>query len=196
MKKKLVFATGNRHKVTEVQEIIGDRYEILSLKDIGCAEDIPETAPDLTGNALLKARFVKDHFGFDCFAEDTGLEVDALAGAPGVYSARYAGPGKAAEDNLALLLKNLEGIQQRGAQFRTVIALLLNGETHTFEGMVRGSIARSPSGNGGFGYDPVFLPIGNSLTFAEMTATEKHAISHRGKAVAKLLDFLDRATDG
>jgi XTP/dITP diphosphohydrolase len=196
MKKKLVFATGNRHKVAEVQEIIGDRYDILSLKDIGCEEDIPETAPDLKGNALLKARFVKDRFGYDCFAEDTGLEVDALGGAPGVYSARYAGPGKDSSDNMALLLKNLSGIHQRGAQFRTVIALILYGETHTFEGTVRGTIAHQPSGNGGFGYDPVFLAVGNSLTFAEMAASEKHAISHRGKAVVQLLDFLERTMDG
>ncbi len=196
MKKKLVFATGNRHKVAEVQEIIGDRYDILSLKDIGCEEDIPETAPDLKGNALLKARFVKDRFGYDCFAEDTGLEVDALGGAPGVYSARYAGPGKDSSDNMALLLKNLSGIHQRGAQFRTVIALILYGETYTFEGTVRGTIAHQPSGNGGFGYDPVFLAVGNSLTFAEMAASEKHAISHRGKAVVQLLDFLERTMDG
>ena len=196
MKKKLVFATGNRHKVAEVQEIIGDRYDILSLKDIGCEEDIPETAPDLKGNALLKARFVKDRFGYDCFAEDTGLEVDALGGAPGVYSARYAGPGKDSSDNMALLLKNLSGIHQRGAQFRTVIALILYGETHTFEGTVRGTITHQPSGNGGFGYDPVFLAVGNSLTFAEMAAAEKHAISHRGKAVVQLLDFLERTMDG
>lgn len=196
MKKKLVFATGNSHKVSEVQEIIGDRYEILSLKDIGCEEDIPETEPDLEGNALLKARFVKERFGLDCFAEDTGLEVQALGGAPGVYSARYAGPDKDSAANTALLLKNLEGVQERSARFRTVIALLLYGKTYTFEGTVGGAIAHRPSGSGGFGYDPVFLPHGNSRTFAEMNASEKHAISHRGKAVEQLIAFLARAMDG
>ena len=191
MKKKLVFATGNRHKVAEVREIVGDRYEILSLADIGCTEEIPETAPDLEGNALLKARFVLEHFGLDCFAEDTGLEVAALQGAPGVFSARYAGPGKSARENTALLLRNLEGSPVREAQFRTVVALLLKGETRLFEGVVKGEIAQSPSGEGGFGYDPVFIPSGFPCTFAEMSPETKNAISHRGKAVSQLLKYLE-----
>jgi XTP/dITP diphosphohydrolase len=190
MKKKLVFATGNPHKVSEVRKIIGDRYEILSLEDIGCVEDIPETAPDLAGNALLKAQFVLEHFGLDCFAEDTGLEVIALNGAPGVYSARYAGPGRSAAENTALLLHNLKGVPNREAQFRTVIALLMKGKTHFFEGKVEGVIAPAASGEGGFGYDPVFVPNGFSCTFAEMGPEAKNAISHRGKAVEQLLQFL------
>lgn len=190
MKEKLVFATGNPHKVSEVQNIVGDKYEILSLGDIGCTEDIPETAPDLEGNALLKAQFVKERFGLDCFAEDTGLEVTVLNGAPGVYSARYAGPGRNSAENTALLLRNLEGIQNREAQFRTVIALLINGETHFFEGKAEGAIATAAFGKGGFGYDPVFVPNGYSCTFAEMDPEAKNAISHRGKAVAQLLHFL------
>lgn len=190
MKEKLVFATGNPHKVSEVQNIVGDKYEILSLGDIGCTEDIPETAPDLEGNALLKAQFVKERFGLDCFAEDTGLEVTVLNGAPGVYSARYAGPGRNSAENTALLLRNLEGIQNREAQFRTVIALLINGETHFFEGKAEGAIATAAFGKGGFGYDPVFVPNGYSCTFAEMGPEAKNAISHRGKAVAQLLHFL------
>lgn len=190
MKEKLVFATGNPHKVSEVRNIIGDKYEILSLEDIGCADDIPETAPDLKGNALLKAQFVKEQFGLDCFAEDTGLEVTALHGAPGVYSARYAGPGRDSAENTALLLHNLEGKVNREAQFRTVIALLINGETHFFEGKAEGTIAAAASGKGGFGYDPVFVPNGFSCTFAEMDPVAKNAISHRGKAVAQLLHFL------
>ncbi|MFZ4428096.1 MAG: RdgB/HAM1 family non-canonical purine NTP pyrophosphatase [Saprospiraceae bacterium] len=193
MKKKLVFATGNRHKVAEVREIVGDRYEILSLADIGCTEEIPETAPDLEGNALLKARFVQEHFGLDCFAEDTGLEVAALQGAPGVFSARYAGPGRSARENTALLLRNLEGSPVREAQFRTVIALLLKGETRLFEGVVKGEIALSPSGEGGFGYDPVFVPSGFPCTFAEMGPEAKNTISHRGIAVSQLLKYLEEA---
>lgn len=193
MKEKLVFATGNRHKLAEVREIVGSKYAILSLEDIGCTEEIPETAPDLEGNALLKARFVLEQFGLDCFAEDTGLEVAALGGAPGVYSARYAGPAKSTEENTALLLRNMDGVAAREAQFRTVIALLLKGKTHLFEGTVKGTIANSPAGSRGFGYDPVFVPEGFSCTFAEMEPEAKHAISHRGKAVAQLLQFLAKA---
>ena len=188
--KTLLFATGNPHKVKEVREILAERYEVKSLHDIGCQEDIPETAPTLEGNALLKARYVVDRYGMDCFAEDTGLEVDALGGAPGVFSARYAGEDKNPQANMSLLLKNLEEQPNRNAQFRTVIALCLEGKEFLFEGIVRGVIAKIPSGEGGFGYDPVFVPEGYSQSFAQIPAEEKNRISHRGKAVSKLLEFL------
>lgn len=188
--KTLLFATGNPHKVKEVREILAERYEVKSLHDIGCQEDIPETAPTLEGNALLKARYVVDRYGMDCFAEDTGLEVDALGGAPGVFSARYAGEDKNPKANMSLLLKNLEEQPNRNAQFRTVIALCLEGKEFLFEGIVRGVIAKIPSGEGGFGYDPVFVPEGYSQSFAQIPAEEKNRISHRGKAVSKLLEFL------
>jgi XTP/dITP diphosphohydrolase len=188
--KTLLFATGNPHKVKEVREILAEWYDIKSLQDIGCQEDIPETAPTLEGNALLKARYIVGQYGMDCFAEDTGLEVDALGGAPGVFSARYAGEDKNPQANMALLLKNLEGQSNRKAQFRTVIALCLEGKEFLFEGIVRGTIAGAPAGEGGFGYDPVFVPEGFAQSFAQMPAEEKNQISHRGRAVAKLLEFL------
>lgn len=186
----LIFATGNRHKVQEVREILAGAFDIRSLEDIGCTEDIPETADTFEGNALLKARYVAQHFNMDCFAEDTGLEIDALDGAPGVYSARYAGIDKDSTANIQLVLKNLAGQTNRKAQFRTVIALILHGEELKFEGIVRGHIAESPSGTGGFGYDPIFIPEGYDQTFGELPAETKHAISHRGRAMHKLLEFL------
>lgn len=187
----IVFATNNAHKLAEIRRIVGDKFRILSLKEIGCEEDIPETAPTLEGNALMKARYIKEHYGYDCFADDTGLMVDALGGAPGIYSARYAGPGHDSAANMSLLLKNLEGVTDRSARFITVIALILDGKEMTFEGRVEGEILTEPKGTDGFGYDPVFKPSESSVTFAEMSADAKNAISHRGRATARLLDYLN-----
>lgn len=189
--KKLVFATNNEHKLSELRQIIGGSFELLSLSDIGCHDDIPETADTLEGNALQKARWVKERYGYDCFADDTGLEVDALGGQPGVYSARFAGPGHDSKANMAKLLAMLEGEENRRARFRTVIALIKGGETHLFEGIVDGEIMKFPSGSEGFGYDPVFRPEGWEMTFAEATPDEKNAVSHRGRAVAKLIAYLN-----
>lgn len=189
--KKFVFATNNAHKLEEVKAIIGTKIEILGLKDIGCQADIPETADTLEGNALLKARFVYNKYGCDCFADDTGLEVEALDGAPGVYSARYAGEGHNSEANMRKLLHELEGADNRRARFRTVFALILNGKEHLFEGIVNGQIAPSRRGTAGFGYDPVFIPDGQALTFAEMDSALKNSISHRALAVKKLCKFLN-----
>lgn len=231
---KLVFATNNAHKLKEVRQILGDDFEVLGLADIGCHEDIPETAETLEGNALQKARYVLEHYGIDCFADDTGLEVRALHGAPGVYTARYAelfstpsnlptpsdsllssnppfpsdlplaarvgGAGFSpahstplshdSEANMRLLLHNLENKSDRHARFRTVFALLYKGEQHLFEGIVEGEILRQRQGNEGFGYDPVFQPEGYTTSFAQMTAEAKNAISHRGLATQKLVEFL------
>lgn len=189
---EIVFATNNQHKLAELRRIVGDRYRILSLADIGCHEDIPETADTLEGNALQKARYIRDHYGYDCFADDTGLMVDALDGAPGVYSARYAGPVHDSAANMRLLLANMEGKTDRSARFVTVIALILGGREMTFEGRVEGEILTSPEGDGGFGYDPVFRPEGREVSFAMMSADNKNAISHRGRATARLIDYLDR----
>lgn len=186
----IVFATNNEHKLHEIRMMIGDRYDVLSLSDINCHDDIPETASTLEGNALLKARYVKHKYGFDCFADDTGLEVDSLGGAPGVYSARYAGPGHDSEANMRLLLDNMKGVTDRSAHFRTVIALLLGDKEVIVDGVVNGEITTDPSGQNGFGYDPVFRPAGGSETFAEMTDSEKNAISHRRRAVEALLNKL------
>lgn len=186
----IVFATNNQHKLEEIRRIVGGKFRILSLKEIGCEEDIPETADTLEGNALMKARFVKEHYGYDCFADDTGLMVDALGGAPGVYSARYAGPGHDSAANMELLLKNLDGVTERSARFVTVIALILNGQEMTFEGRIEGEILTVPAGTSGFGYDPVFKPTESSVSFAEMSADAKNAISHRGRATAKLMTYL------
>lgn len=230
--RSLVFATNNAHKLQEVRQILGGRFEVLGLADIGCTEDIPETADTLDGNALQKARYVKEHYGLDCFADDTGLEVTALNGAPGVYTARYAelfykdnenvtakhlhnenatakhlhnenasavgGAGFSpahflshdSNANMTLLLHNLENITDRSARFRTVIALIYKGEEHLFEGICTGTILRERHGSEGFGYDPVFQPSGYDRCFAEMTADEKNAISHRGRATQKLVEFL------
>ena len=187
---KLVFATHNEHKLHEVAAILGNEYELLSLKDIGCNEEIPETGNTLEENALQKAQYVKDHFGYDCFADDTGLEVSALGGQPGIYSARYAGPGHKQGDNRRLLLANMKGIEDRKAQFRTVIALIINGETLFFEGTIKGSITINEYGTGGFGYDPIFVPEGYTKTFSEMGDEIKNTISHRARAVSKLVSFL------
>lgn len=171
---------------------MGDRIEILSLADISCNDDIPETADTLEGNALIKARWVKDRYGYDCFADDTGLEVKALDGRPGVYSARYAGSGHDSQANMDLLLKQLKGVSDRRARFRTAIALIIGDDEHIFEGIVNGEITELASGHSGFGYDPVFRPQGYKQTFAEMKAEDKNKISHRGHAVARLIEYLKK----
>lgn len=190
--KKIVFATNNQHKLDEVKKITEGLTEIVSLSEINCFDDIPETADTLEGNALQKARYVKEKFGFDCFADDTGLEVEALDNAPGVYSARYAGPDHNSESNMKLLLKNMEGITNRNARFRTVIALLMDGKEYLFDGIVEGVIIDEKRGNSGFGYDPVFVPNGYNETFAQLGSDIKNNISHRAKAVLKLHDFLTK----
>ena len=190
--RSIVFATNNPNKIREVKALLGQQYEFLSLTDVGCEEEIPETSPTIPGNALQKARYLHENYQKDCFSEDTGLEIDALDGAPGVITARYAGPERDAQANMNKLLKELEGKENRGAQFRTVIALIIDGQEHLFEGIVRGQIAHKQQGEGGFGYDPVFIPEGHEITFAEMSAAEKNAISHRGRAVAKLQAFLQQ----
>jgi XTP/dITP diphosphohydrolase len=187
---KIVFATNNPNKLKEIQALIPNGIEILSLKEIGCTEDIPETGTTLEANAFQKAHYLKKHYGYDCFADDTGLEVESLNGAPGVYSARYAGPERSAEANMAKILDKLKGTENRKAQFRTAIALILNGEEQLFEGMVEGHICEAKQGEEGFGYDPIFLPENDQRSFAQMTMDEKGAISHRGRAVRKLVDFL------
>ena len=188
--RKLIFATNNAHKLGEVQALLGDAFTLVTLRECGITEDIPETADTLEGNALQKARYVYEKTGLECFADDTGLEVDALGGAPGVHSARYATDGHDFAANNRLLLKNLEGVTDRTARFRTVIALILDGVEYTFEGRVEGTIATAESGSEGFGYDPLFVPSGEIITFAQMSAEAKNAISHRGRAVAKLVNFL------
>lgn len=190
--KKIVFATNNQHKLDEVKKITEGLTEIVSLSEINCFDDIPETADTLEGNALQKARYVKEKFGFDCFADDTGLEVEALDNAPGVYSARYAGPDHNSESNMKLLLKNMEGVTNRNARFRTVIALLMDGKEYLFDGIVEGVIIHEKRGNSGFGYDPVFVPNGYNETFAQLGSDIKNNISHRAKAVLKLHDFLSK----
>lgn len=191
---KLVFATNNRHKLEEVQQITSGITEIVSLADINCQDDIAETADTLEGNALLKARYVKEKFGFDCFADDTGLEVEALDNAPGVYSARYAGPGHDAEANMQKLLQAMKGKVNRKARFRTVIALILDGKEYLFEGVVNGSISEEKRGTSGFGYDPVFVPESYTQSFAEMGNEIKNTISHRAETVKKLSTFLSAYT--
>lgn len=190
MKRKLVFATNNLHKLQEISNIIGNDLDIVSLHDIGCHEDIPETANTLEGNALLKAQYIKEHYGYDCFADDTGLEVEALNNAPGVYSARYAGPEHDSEANMKKLLHEMEGFNNRKARFRTVIALILNGREYLFEGVVNGQITSEKKGTEGFGYDPLFIPNHYTQTFAEMGNDIKNTISHRAEAVKKLSSFL------
>lgn len=190
MIKEIIFATNNAHKLSEVQAVLGDRFRLVTLAECGITEEIPEDAPTLEGNALQKARYVHERTGADCFADDTGLEVDALGGAPGVHSARYATDGHDFAANNRLLLRNLAGAADRSAHFRTVIALILDGREYLFEGRVDGRIAGSEAGCGGFGYDPLFVPEGFDKTFAEMGADEKNAISHRGRAVRRLVEFL------
>ena len=189
--KKLVFATNNPHKLEEIRAILGSKLEILSLADIGCDADIPETAETLEGNALIKAHYVYDNYKLDCFADDTGLEVDALHGLPGVHTARYAYPDRHdPEANMIKLLEALRENNDRNARFRTVIALIEKGKEHLFECVVEGVIAREKSGTQGFGYDPVFIPEGNSKTFAELGEDIKNTISHRARAVQKLAEYL------
>lgn len=188
---KIVFATNNSHKLEEARAILDGCVDVLSLNDIGCNDEIPETAETLEGNALIKARWVKEKYGYDCFADDTGLMVDALNGAPGVYSARFAGEHCSPADNIALLLEKMEGIENREAKFSTVVALILDDKEYLFEGEIKGRIAEENSGNSGFGYDPVFIPENSSLSFAEMSAESKNAISHRGRAMTKLAGFLN-----
>ncbi|MDN0072154.1 non-canonical purine NTP diphosphatase [Bacteroides caecigallinarum] len=191
MMKKLVFATNNAHKLEEIRAILGDKVEILSLNDIDCHADIPETADTLQGNAALKAQYIYENYGLDCFADDTGLEVEALNGAPGIYSARYAGgEGHDSEANMKKLLSEMQDKDNRKARFRTVICLIEDGKEHFFEGIVNGSIIRERKGGAGFGYDPVFVPDGYSETFAEMGNDEKNKISHRARAVQKLCEYL------
>lgn len=187
---KIVFATNNKNKLAEVANQLGNDYELITLEELGCIEELAETADTLQGNAWQKARYVATTYGVNCFADDTGLEIDCLNGEPGVYSARYAGEQKSANDNMALVLNKMTDAENRNAKFRTVIALILNGKEHLFEGEVQGEITTELSGEKGFGYDPIFQPLGHQKTFAEFTMEEKNAISHRGRAVAKLVDFL------
>lgn len=190
MKMKICFATNNSKKIEEVKAALGDSFTLVSLREIGCDEELPETGSTLEHNAFQKARYVFDNYGINCFADDTGLEVEALNGAPGVYSGRYAGEPRSDARNMALLLSNLENIKDRKARFRTVIALIQGGEEKSFEGVANGEILTEQSGLGGFGYDPIFQPRGYTKTFAELSLEEKNMISHRGKAVAALADFL------
>ena len=189
---KIVFATNNAHKLQEVAQVVGDKFELVTLRECGITEDIPENEPTLEGNALAKARYVYERTGLNCFADDTGLEVDALGGEPGVRSARYATDGHDDEANKKLLLERMQGKDNRAAQFRTAVALIMAGKEYLFEGIVRGDIATEEHGDGGFGYDPLFFPEGGDKTFAEMSAEAKNEISHRGRAVRKLAEFLSK----
>lgn len=190
--KKIVFATGNPNKIKEVKELLNNQFEIIGLKDIGCHEDIPETQPTIEGNALQKARYVVDNYGVNCFAEDTGLEIESLNMEPGVYSARYAGEQRSSEDNMKLVLEKLKDQDNRNARFKTVVALIIDGEEFTFEGIVNGQISFEKTGKDGFGYDPIFLPEDQKISFAEMGSVEKNKISHRGRAVRKLIEWLSK----
>lgn len=187
---KILFATNNAHKLAEVQAVLGDSYTLVTPRDCGVTEEIPETQPTLEGNALQKARYLYERTGLDCFADDTGLEVEALGGAPGVHSARYATDGHDFAANNRLLLRNLAGEENRRARFRTVVALILGGREYLFEGVVEGQIIDCETGHEGFGYDPLFRPDGYDRTFAQMTTEEKNAVSHRARAVRKLAAFL------
>lgn len=190
--RKIVFATNNPHKLQELRQMLGDTYEILGLDDIGCHEDIPETGDFIEENAQIKACYVKEHYGFDCFSDDTGLEIDAMNGEPGVRSARFAGPGHNSEANIDKVLFRMLGVTKRTARFRTAIALLQGNEMHMFEGKVEGVILTERRGQGGFGYDSIFQPLeGDGSTFAQMSPEEKNRISHRGRAVARLVEFLN-----
>lgn len=190
--KEIVFATNNDHKLRELQQMLEGQYKVLNLKDIGCLEDIPEDSPTIEENSMDKALYVFEKYGKNCFADDTGLEIDALDGRPGVISARYAGEEKDMTKNIAKVLGELSGIENRKAQFKTVISLIIDGQKTQFEGIVRGKIIDELKGDGGFGYDPVFVPEGYDITFAEMKAEDKNKISHRGLAVQKLVDYLNK----
>ena len=192
MKNKLCFATNNAHKLEEIQAVLGDSFELISLAETGCKEELPETGNTLEANSLQKAQYLYDRYHINCFADDSGLEVDALGGEPGVDSAHYAGPQRSHADNVNLLLKNLADKTDRSAQFRTVITLILNGEINQFEGSIKGCIISELRGSKGFGYDPIFVPEGFSTTFAEMSLAEKGEISARGRAFKKLVDFLSK----
>lgn len=187
---KLVFASNNKNKLNEIRLLLPNNIELLSLEDIGCNVDIPETADTIEGNAILKANYVTSNFGYNCFADDTGLEVEALNGEPGVYSARYAGEQKDADDNMNKLLHNLENQANRKAHFKTIIALNINHNQYLFEGIIKGEIIKEKIGNQGFGYDPIFVAKGYTKTFAELSIEEKSVISHRGIAISKMIDFL------
>tara|TARA_B100000809_G_scaffold228064_1_gene240823 strand:+ start:131 stop:700 length:570 start_codon:yes stop_codon:yes gene_type:complete len=187
---QLVFATNNKNKIKEIKSLLPDSLEILSLDDINCSEDIPETSDTITGNALQKAKHVFDNYGYNCFADDTGLEIEAINGEPGIYSARYAGEQKSAEDNMDKVLTNLKDQTNRKAHFKTVIALIIDGKESLFEGVAEGEITETKSGAEGFGYDPIFKPEGYNTTFSEMSLDEKNGISHRGKAVQQLINYL------
>jgi len=187
---KLCFASNNEHKLAEIRQMIGNQYQLVSLQEIGCTEELPEEQTTLEGNSRQKAEYVWQHYGVSCFADDTGLEVFALQGEPGVYSARYAGPQRSSTDNMALLLQNLADKTDRRAQFRTSITLILAGDIHQFEGVVTGQIAKNLAGEVGFGYDPLFIPDGFDQTFAQMSSAEKNKISHRGRAMQQLVAFL------
>jgi XTP/dITP diphosphohydrolase len=188
---ELVFATNNRHKLNELSQLAGEKFHLLSLKDINCFDDIPETADTLEGNAAIKAQYVWEKFGINCFADDTGLEVDALNGQPGVFSARYAGVDQDSEANLSKVLEVLTGNSNRKARFRTVICLIIEGKEYYFEGIVNGNLLSKRQGKEGFGYDPIFVPVGYDKTFAEMDMAVKNKISHRGIATEKLIAFLN-----
>lgn len=188
----IVFATNNAHKLEEARRLAGDRITILSLAEIGCKEELPETCDTIEGNSLQKARYVKDHYGYDCFSDDTGLFIDALGGAPGVFTARYAGPQCSPSDNIDKLLKELQGKADRKAHFKTVATLSSDEGDFQFEGRAYGSIATKRQGEGGFGYDPVFISAENGISFAEMKPEDKNNISHRGKALRKLFDYLNK----
>ena len=191
---KIVFATNNPNKLKEIQALIPNGIEIVSLKEIGCTEDIPETGDTLEANAFQKAHYIKEYYGYDCFADDTGLEVEALNGAPGVYSARYAGAERSAEANMDKILNELQGKENRTALFRTAIALILKGEEHFFEGKVEGYISKDKQGDEGFGYDPIFLPENEKTSFAQMSMKQKGTLSHRGRAVKKLVAYLKNSS--
>ncbi len=188
---KIVFATNNHHKIQEIQALLPTHIEILSLESIGCFEEIPETATTIEENAVMKANYVLEHYGFDCFADDTGLEVESLHGEPGVFSARYAGEARNADDNMDKLLQNLEGKSNRSAQFKTVICLNINGKQQLFAGIAKGVIRTQKAGDSGFGYDPIFCPDGYEFTFAQLSFDEKNRISHRAKAASLLIDYLN-----
>jgi XTP/dITP diphosphohydrolase len=192
---KIVFATNNDNKIKEIQSMLPQNIEIISLESIGCHEEIPETADTIEGNAIMKANYVTEKYGYDCFADDTGLEVDSLQGEPGVYSARYAGEQRSSEDNMDKLLLNLEGKTDRVAQFKTVITLNLKGEQYLFTGIARGEITLEKNGNQGFGYDPIFRPENYQETFAQLSLETKNRISHRGKATQELIAFLNKNKD-